>query len=88
MIFITRKLSRGKIQPPDADNAEYWTINPAGGTPPWFVRFSQRTMWKTGRPDSSGMDADGASVGASTGASERELVEGKDMVRERVQEVM
>lgn len=88
MIFITSKLSRGRVQPPDRDNAEYWTINPVGGTPPWFIRFSQRATWRMGRLDNRGVDGDGASVGESTGASERELVEGKDMVRGRVQEVM
>ena len=90
MIFITRKVSGGRIQPLDADNAEYWTINPSGGTPPWFIRFSQTAMWKMGRLDSRGMDADAdrASVSASTGASKRELVEGKDMTRGGVQALM
>jgi AGZA family xanthine/uracil permease-like MFS transporter len=31
LIYITALISRGRIEPPDADNAEYWTINPQGG---------------------------------------------------------
>jgi len=35
--YITRKITRGRIIPPEEDYREYWNINP-GGTPPWFIR--------------------------------------------------
>jgi hypothetical protein len=38
LIFITMKISRGYLTPPDFDSAEYWTYNPSGGRMPWFVR--------------------------------------------------
>ncbi|KAG9242455.1 xanthine/uracil permease family protein-like protein [Calycina marina] len=42
MLFITRKITGGRIEPPDADNAEYWTINPHAGSPPWFIRAGSK----------------------------------------------
>ncbi|RDW71042.1 hypothetical protein BP6252_07605 [Coleophoma cylindrospora] len=40
-IALTRIVSKGRIQPPDADSAEYWTYKPHGGVAPWFVRVVQ-----------------------------------------------
>jgi len=42
LIFLTRKITNGRIEPPDADNAEYWTINPHSGSPPWFIRAGRK----------------------------------------------
>lgn len=49
MIYITRIISRDRIQPPDADSAEYWTFKPRGGDMPWFVRAAHGKLWKTGK---------------------------------------
>ncbi|RDW83456.1 hypothetical protein BP5796_04947 [Coleophoma crateriformis] len=40
-IALTRIISKGRVQPPDADSAEYWTYKPHGGVAPWFVRVVQ-----------------------------------------------
>jgi AGZA family xanthine/uracil permease-like MFS transporter len=56
LIYVTKKISGGRIQPPDADAAEYWTYKPGGGTPPWFIRASQRRWWKTGVFEEMGAD--------------------------------
>ena len=76
MIYITKLMSGGRIEPPDADMAEYWTYKP-GGNPPWFLRAAQGTLWTMGRFAS--VDEDGQSVAAGTEASEKELVEGVAM---------
>jgi AGZA family xanthine/uracil permease-like MFS transporter len=80
MIYITKLVTRGKIQPPDADLAEYWTYKP-GGNPPWFIKAAQGKLWRRGRFS----DMDAHSVGEGTEASEKELVEGTAM-RVRTQE--
>ncbi|TVY13238.1 putative xanthine/uracil permease [Lachnellula arida] len=72
MIYITKKLSRGMIQPPDADAAEYWTYKPGGGHPPWFIRFGHHTLWRTGSKDD---EVEVRSIDAATQASEKELVD-------------
>jgi poly(3-hydroxyalkanoate) synthetase len=38
LLYITKLVSGGRIQPPDADLQEYWTWKPKGGHAPWFVR--------------------------------------------------
>ena len=56
LIWITKKISGGRIEPPDMDNAEYWTITPQGGSPPWFIRAGTKVKhqgikvwpWKSG----------------------------------------
>ncbi|PVH88963.1 xanthine/uracil permease family protein-like protein [Cadophora sp. DSE1049] len=71
LIYITKVISRGRIQPPDADAAEYWTYKPNSTNPPWFVRAAQGKLWKTG----SFENIETRSVGQGTIASEKELVE-------------
>jgi AGZA family xanthine/uracil permease-like MFS transporter len=74
MIYITKVITRGKVQPPDADLAEYWTYKP-GGNPPWFIKAAQGKLWNKGKFYSM----DGQSVAGGTEASEKELVEGAAM---------
>lgn len=69
LIYLTKVISRGKIQPPDADNAEYWTYKPAGSIPPWFIRAAQGKLWRLGR----NYEVDEISVGSL--ATDKELVE-------------
>jgi adenine/guanine/hypoxanthine permease len=38
LLYLTKVISRGRIQPPDADLQEYWTWKPQGGHAPWFIR--------------------------------------------------
>jgi AGZA family xanthine/uracil permease-like MFS transporter len=76
MIYITKLVTRGKIQPPDADLAEYWTYKP-GGNPPWFVKVAKGQLWGSGRFGC--MERDCQSVAEGTDASEKELVEGTAM---------
>ncbi|KAH6720163.1 xanthine/uracil permease family protein-like protein [Leptodontidium sp. MPI-SDFR-AT-0119] len=71
LIYITKVISRGTIQPPDADAAEYWTYKPNSTNPPWFVRAAQGKLWKAGRFE----NIETRSVGEGTVASEKELVE-------------
>ncbi|KAG9230500.1 xanthine/uracil permease family protein-like protein [Amylocarpus encephaloides] len=47
LIAVTRKLSGGRIQPPDADNAEYWTYKPSDEHPPWFIRATKGQLWRS-----------------------------------------
>ncbi|TVY82783.1 putative xanthine/uracil permease [Lachnellula suecica] len=68
LIYLTRKVSGGKIQPPDAENAEYWTYKPSGSHPPWFLRVGQGRLWRTGRNDDD-------EVRSVETASEKELVD-------------
>ena len=37
MTYLTRVISRGRIETDNEDNKEYWTITP-GGNLPWFIR--------------------------------------------------
>jgi AGZA family xanthine/uracil permease-like MFS transporter len=76
MIYTTKLVTRGKVQPPDADLAEYWTYKP-GGNPPWFIKAAKGQLWGIGRFGS--MDRDCQSVAEGTEASEKELVEGAAM---------
>lgn len=72
LIYITKKLSGGLIQPPDADASEYWTYKPSGSNPPWFIRVAHGTLWRTGRSDD---ELEVRSVDAATQASEKGLVD-------------
>jgi AGZA family xanthine/uracil permease-like MFS transporter len=83
LIYITKLVSRGKIQPPDADLKEYWTYKP-GGQLPWFIRTAQGKLWF--RSQGEGVWAETAGEGnwrqgsgsgsaAGTEASEKELVD-------------
>jgi len=38
LLYLTKLVSRGRLQPPDADLQEYWTWKPQGGHAPWFIR--------------------------------------------------
>ena len=82
LIYITKKISCGRIEPPDADNAEYWTILPRGGNPPWFIRAAQGKLWRGGKDGVMEIE----SVSGSTMRSERELEETKGR-KMRVQDV-
>ena len=73
LIYITRLVSKNRILPPDFDNAEYWTINPQGGTPPWFIRAAQGELWRKGREGVVEIE----SVSGSTARSELELTDRK-----------
>jgi len=44
LIYVTKIISFGRIVPPDADLAEYWTYKPHGGHLPWFIRLTQRNI--------------------------------------------
>ena len=70
LIYLTKIITRGRIQPPDADNAEYWTYKPAGSIPPWFIRAAHGKLWRLGRS----YEVDEISVGSL--ATDKELVEG------------
>ncbi|KUJ21432.1 xanthine/uracil permease family protein-like protein [Mollisia scopiformis] len=75
LIYITKKVSGGRIQPPDADLKEYWTYKPGlSQSLPWFVRVVEQRRWFTGR-DGVYVEAEEGREG-SLGASEKELVEG------------
>ena len=34
--YLLKKISRGRIVPPDYDLAEEWTVPPGGVIPPWM----------------------------------------------------
>ena len=70
LIYIAKVISRGRIQPPDADAAEYWTYKPDSTNPPWFIRAAQGKLWKTG----SFENIETRSIDQGTIASEKELV--------------
>ncbi|PQE18162.1 purine transporter protein [Rutstroemia sp. NJR-2017a BBW] len=69
-IYLTQKISRGKLSPPDADNAEYWTYKPSGGTAPWFIRARHREFW---RREGGGQDM--LSIDDGSAGMELELAE-------------
>ncbi|CZR67389.1 related to purine transporter azgA [Phialocephala subalpina] len=83
LIYITGKVSGGRIMPPDEEKREYWTYKPEGGHLPWFVRAAQGKMWfggvgRRGEPGWVEARDDHGSVeseGRGTVASEKELVE-------------
>jgi AGZA family xanthine/uracil permease-like MFS transporter len=45
LIYVTKLVTRGMIEPPDADLKEYWTIRPGGGQLPWFLRVKEAKIW-------------------------------------------
>lgn len=71
LIYITKIVSGGRIQPPDADAREYWSYKFGGGNPPWFVRLAKGQLWRGG----GGEEVECKSV-ASLAVSEKELVDG------------
>ncbi|CAL3965541.1 unnamed protein product, partial [Diplocarpon coronariae] len=80
LIYIMKVISKGRIQPPDADAAEYWTYKVGGSHPPWFIRAARGQLWTS----NSFEHIETRSVGAETVASEKELVEGTaERVRSR-----
>lgn len=68
-IYLTRKVTGlvlgREIEPPDADNGEYWTYKVGGTHAPWFVRAAQGKMWTR-----EGGFADGDEVKSLTGEKE------------------
>jgi hypothetical protein len=72
LIYVTKKSSIGRIVPPDADAAEYWTYKP-GGHPPWFIRAVHGRLWRTGSYED---------VGARLGVSS--MIEGLKRVRKNL----
>lgn len=85
LIFVTKFVSRGAIEPPDADLKEYWTIRPGGGQLPWFLRVRDAKKWFGGVgvyvvAEERGEGRSGSVATARDGslgeASEKELVEG------------
>lgn len=63
LIYITRKVSGGRLTPPDFDIAEYWTFNPSGGRQPWFMRAAKNggRFWDHEKPE-EGWEKDDAGV--------------------------
>ncbi|KAF7930133.1 uncharacterized protein EAE98_001600 [Botrytis deweyae] len=59
-VYLTQKISMGRLAPPDADNAEYWTYKPSGGTAPWFIRVAHRKFWHRG--DMESIDGNSATM--------------------------
>jgi AGZA family xanthine/uracil permease-like MFS transporter len=74
-IYLTKVASRGRIHPPDADAAEYWTYKPGTNNPPWFIRAAHGQLWKSGKREDTSMDTDQRSFSGSTVESQKELVE-------------
>ncbi|KAH8665076.1 xanthine/uracil permease family protein-like protein [Tricladium varicosporioides] len=72
LIYITTRFSKGRVQPPDADLAEYWTYKLNGSHPPWFIRAAQGKLWTGSRLDG---EDEVRIVGVATETSERELVD-------------
>lgn len=64
LIYITRKVSGGRLTPPDFDIAEYWTFNPSGGRKPWFMRAASNggRFWDHEKPAEGWEKEDGATV--------------------------
>lgn len=59
-VYLTQKISMDRLAPPDADNAEYWTYKPSGGTAPWFIRVAHRKFWQRG--DMESIDGNSATM--------------------------
>ncbi|KAI9742802.1 MAG: hypothetical protein M1818_003531 [Claussenomyces sp. TS43310] len=53
LIGLTKLITFGRIVPPDADLAEYWTYKPHGGRLPWFMRATRNggRFWEHEPPD-------------------------------------
>ncbi|TAQ85784.1 hypothetical protein B7494_g5891 [Chlorociboria aeruginascens] len=80
-IWITTKLSRGRVKPPDADAAEYWTWNPDSGTAPWFIRAAQGHLWRHGRVQEM-VDPDEISLASVVASKEGVMVDGRRLSRQ------
>lgn len=78
MIYVTKKVSRGMIEPPDADLAEYWTYKP-NDNPPWFIKVAQGKWWKAGKFIS--MDSQSTADMDLTEVTEKEMVDTPAVVR-------
>lgn len=71
LLFLTKKVSYGRIQPPDADSAEYWTYKPSDDHPPWFIRAAKGQLWQSNK------DLEEIEVQSlASRTSEKELVDG------------
>lgn len=71
LLYVTKLVSRGRIQPPDADLQEYWTWKPQGGHAPWFIRAAAQggKFWgQEGEKDT--LKADTVSAGSLVRASD------------------
>jgi AGZA family xanthine/uracil permease-like MFS transporter len=47
LIYLTSKITGGRIEPPDSDQAEYWTWKLSEGQEPWFIRAAQGKLFRT-----------------------------------------
>lgn len=82
LIWLTTLVSGGRLVAADADLAEYWTWNPKGGTPPWFVRAFQNhgRFWSAperseiGSNDETGSGNEGDDVIAVVGGVDKQVV--------------
>jgi len=70
LLYITKLVSRGHIQPPDADLQEYWTWKPQGGHAPWFIRAAQGGKFWGQQEEERADKTDAVSVGSLVRASE------------------
>lgn len=74
-IYVTRKVTGcllgREIEPPDADNGEYWTYKVGGTHAPWFVRAAQGKLWTR----QGGFVGTDENAEVKSLASEKELVE-------------
>jgi AGZA family xanthine/uracil permease-like MFS transporter len=71
LLYLTKVLSRGRIQPPDADLQDYWTWKPQGGHAPWFIRAAAQGGKFWDQKDERGLDkTDAVSEGGLARASD------------------
>lgn len=71
LLYVTKLISRGRIQPPDADLQEYWTWKPQGGHAPWFIRAAAQGGKFWGQQEEKDTNkTDVASVGSLIRTSE------------------
>ncbi|KAH8656059.1 xanthine/uracil permease family protein-like protein [Tricladium varicosporioides] len=79
LIYLTGKITGGRIEPPDNEQAEYWTWKLSEGQAPWFIRAAQGKLWRTGKDDGDEgalrESGDGESIRDGTMGSEKEGVE-------------
>ncbi|CAD6500833.1 BgTH12-06538 [Blumeria graminis f. sp. triticale] len=69
LIFLTKTISSGRIEPPDIDEAECW-VNKTGVHPPWFIRILRKKL--RARRE---LDEDKRSLSAVSDSSDPEWVE-------------
>lgn len=71
LLYLTKLVSGGRIQPPDADLQEYWTWKPQGGHAPWFIRAAAQGGKFWAHEDEKSTDkTDAVSVGSLVRASD------------------